>query len=475
MDKINIRYIMKNLTIFFLLFSITSYSQELPTPPAGSKGASALKSGSEYLLGRTGSWSFISRKTYVDSLFSLGYSKAQVDSAIAANTPDLQSVLDATPSYTFAVKSTPYAIGRTNGQEVYFSNDGLQLTSPHQMTMESGSIYLQSFRNESDNGVIKLNIYNEESSVDRFELKLASGEGITIGRDWDAINQTPYGVRWNPGTYILGYLHDYSSNFTDRSLVDKKYVDDQVAFNILDVSQFFFTDKAINVKPFNNVSVVYREGSIDFGISRSAQTMGYYSFKQGVETVASGSYSSAFGEGSTASGVSSVAFGSGTLASSSASSAFGVSTKATGSYSSAFGDNTTASGNASSAFGDRATASGAYSTAFGRQTIASGSNSSAFGFYAVANEYASLAIGRYSTEGAAQSSWSLGSPIFKVGNGTSAANRSNSYVLYNDGRSEQVKDIEVTEIGQGVVIKSPDGTRWRITVDDSGNLITNSL
>ena len=36
-------------------------------------------------------------------------------------------------------------------------------------------------------------------------------------------------------------------------------------------------------------------------------------------------------------------------------------------------------------------------------------------------------------------------------------------------------DIEVDDIGDWVIIKSPDGTRWRITIDNSGNLTTTSL
>ena len=36
-------------------------------------------------------------------------------------------------------------------------------------------------------------------------------------------------------------------------------------------------------------------------------------------------------------------------------------------------------------------------------------------------------------------------------------------------------DVEVTESANGVILKSPNGTRYRITVDDSGNLTTTSL
>jgi hypothetical protein len=36
-------------------------------------------------------------------------------------------------------------------------------------------------------------------------------------------------------------------------------------------------------------------------------------------------------------------------------------------------------------------------------------------------------------------------------------------------------DIEITEIGRGVILRSPNGTRWRVTVDNSGTLVRTSL
>lgn len=195
------------------------------------------------------------------------------------------------------------------------------------------------------------------------------------------------GVGGTPENPVLSYPTP-----EDIGAATKEYVDEQNAFNVEDVTQEAYIDKAINVKAFNNTGMSYSEGSIDFGITRnSTHTMGAYAFKLGVETTASGDHSLAFGSGTTA------------------------------------------------------------------------------------NEYASIAIGQYSTDGPAQTAPVSGSPIFKVGNGTNPSNRSNAYVLYNDGRSEQIKDVEVKEIGQGVVIKSPDGTRWRITVDNNGDLTTTSL
>ena len=36
-------------------------------------------------------------------------------------------------------------------------------------------------------------------------------------------------------------------------------------------------------------------------------------------------------------------------------------------------------------------------------------------------------------------------------------------------------DIEITDLSRGVIIKSPDGTRWRINIDNGGHLTVTSL
>ena len=247
------------------------------------------------------------------------------------------------------------------------------------------------------------------------------------------------------------------------------------ALGLKDVTQEAFQDKAIYVIPFNNLDkgMEYQEGSIDFSIitdENISYEMGLYSFSIGLNTQSRGLTSSAFGNSTQASGVASSSFGNSTEASGDYSSAFGQYSEASGLNSSAFGDNTEASGLNSSAFGSNTEASGDYSSAFGQLTKASGDFSSAFGQYTEANEYASLAIGRYSKKGTIETSWNDGSPILKVGNGTSNSNRNNAYTLYNDGRSEQEKSFEITTENEGIILKSDNGTRFKITVDDEGDL-----
>ncbi len=41
--------------------------------------------------------------------------------------------------------------------------------------------------------------------------------------------------------------------------------------------------------------------------------------------------------------------------------------------------------------------------------------------------------------------------------------------------TQQAGDIEITDSAKGIILKSPDGTRWRVTVNNSGALTTTSL
>lgn len=50
--------------------------------------------------------------------------------------------------------------------------------------------------------------------------------------------------------------------------------------------------------------------------------------------------------------------------------------------------------------------------------------------------------------------------VFNVGKG---------HYLFNNG------DIEITDTTKGIILTSPDASRWRVTIDNSGNLITTSI
>lgn len=50
--------------------------------------------------------------------------------------------------------------------------------------------------------------------------------------------------------------------------------------------------------------------------------------------------------------------------------------------------------------------------------------------------------------------------LFAVGNGTNHTTRSNAFEVLNDG---------------GIVLRSPNGTRYKIAVDNSGNITTTAI
>lgn len=169
--------------------------------------------------------------------------------------------------------------------------------------------------------------------------------------------------------------------------------------------------------------------SFNQSLSSTAGATGVRSFASGYAAEASGDDSFAAGFGSTASGLRSFSVG--------------TNSSAIGDNSVSIGNNTTASGLTSVAIGNSAIATGAGSLALGYNNSSTGSYATSMGLGNTANEYASLAIGRYATGGSAQTSWTPGSPIFKVGNGSNSGSRSNAYVLYNDGSSTQAGQATV--------------------------------
>ena len=240
-------------------------------------------------------------------------------------------------------------------------------------------------------------------------------------------------------------LSDPTSNL---DAANKRYVDDQSVIEALNQGNGIgYRIRGRNPANYGNIG----SGAVDFSNSTTASST------RGATT----SFSFAAGLNTTASGQGSVALGGGTIAS--------------GIASAAFGNLSTASGESSAAFGLNAVASGIASLASGSASEASGTAAVVFGDQNIANEYASLVIGRFSTSGTAETSWTNGSPIFNVGNGSSNNNRKNAYTLYNDGKSEQESTFEITTPGEGVILSSPDGTRWEITVGNDGSLTTTEL
>ena len=147
------------------------------------------------------------------------------------------------------------------------------------------------------------------------------------------------------------------------------------------------------------------------------------------------------------------------------------------------------------AVGQAATANGPATTAVGRNAAANGSSSAAVGYNAVAGEAGStlgasagagaggVAVGYatradYGTDGVAVG------PVAKahtngvaVGARADASGYTNSVALGADTTvtaSAQVavgaRDVEVQDATKGLVLRSPDGTRYRVTVANGGSL-----
>lgn len=204
-------------------------------------------------------------------------------------------------------------------------------------------------------------------------------------------------------------------------------------------------------------------------------------------------------------------------------SAIGFQTQATGAYSFASGNNSIASGESSTAFGYMSSATGIYSFAAGYKSIATSQTSIAIGYEAKSNDFKSVAIGEFSETNKPQSyafgqncktiasqsiaigrymqtnasgaiafgsSTSYGpmindinnslmigfnstKPTFFVGPSPSYTGIGNVGIGTTDPKARlQIADgdIFIQDINKGIIMKSPDGSCWRGTMNNSGQL-----
>ena len=131
-----------------------------------------------------------------------------------------------------------------------------------------------------------------------------------------------------------------------------------------------------------------------------------------------------------------------------------------------------ASGGKAISLGQACHAGGNQCIAFGNSSLSLANNSVALGHTQLVNKQFCFAAGQghdftYGNNGA--SAVGIASQIssdtaFAVGNG----------VFNSNGNITRSNAFEVTTDG-GIVLKSPNGTRYKITVDNSGNLITTAL
>lgn len=147
--------------------------------------------------------------------------------------------------------------------------------------------------------------------------------------------------------------------------------------------------------------------------TRAAGDIGYYSFAEGSNVIASGIYSHAENHAT-----------------------------ASGSYSHAEGSGT-ASGSEAHAEGIGTTASGSYSHAEGANTVASGTGAHASGQHTIAQTNYQTVIGAYNVADTGQNPGALGDYVFIIGNGTSDNDgRSNAFTVSWDGNVEMTGGIQ---------------------------------
>ena len=145
-----------------------------------------------------------------------------------------------------------------------------------------------------------------------------------------------------------------------------------------------------------------------------------------------------------------------TIASKSAKTASGVN-------SFAIGTSTQATGISSVAIGNNTQATGLNAFAGGGNSIAAGSNSFAFGSGAWVNDSNQFAVGKYNNLSAGL--------VFAVGNGADATNRSNAFEVYSNGNVKAAGSIETSS----VVLTSPNGTKFNVSIDNDGVLTATEI
>ena len=202
---------------------------------------------------------------------------------------------------------------------------------------------------------------------------------------------------------------------------------------------------------------------------------GKASHAEGIATTASGDWSHVEGNGNFASGKASHAEGgidnkgqlSPTSATTDASHAEGAGTLASGAASHAEGGDTVASSAFAHAEGSGTVASGDHSHAEGSNTVASATNSHA-------QNSTTTASGQASHAGGASTLASGDISFIHSFNSSVTGDRSvvlgGSNITGSTDDTVYVPKIEISEIGGGVIMKSPNGTRYNLTVNNSGVL-----
>lgn len=188
---------------------------------------------------------------------------------------------------------------------------------------------------------------------------------------------------------------------------------------------------------------------VRIGVIQGNLPVQYY---EDVDVLAAGSDSQ-----HTGTGPASLVIGMGATSPGDSATALGPSASAGGTNAAALGSSANALGEYATAIGSAASAQGASSLATGRTATAVGDSATAVGHDAQTGAADATALGH-----GAQAPWARSTAI-----GAGAETSSEGQIMLG-------APGDITELPQGsaLVLSSPDGTRWRITVGDDGSLTT---
>lgn len=400
-----------------------------------------------------------------------------------------------------------------------------------EINLRSGSIYGDDFRIESGLSLRShsfkssdLYLEIEESNINtRSQISITSSKGIEIRDDISGIglmystsfNNPPEGSRENnwipswgavkdfvpliaveaqtvpgitgliPKSFKLPYFDhvrdafgvnksiEYGLGAIDLSLhsadTDPTILLGGLSFSAVDGTAIGYSSVAMGVssKSIGDASVTFGYeteaiGSRSFAIGQSTSAVGHYSFAGGFMSKAVGFASLAMGHSVTASGVNSIVFGN--------------NSQTEGSNSIAGGYESFSKGDSSLAFGYRAKAEGLYSIALGVNTKALGVGTTALGEATTAVNRGSLVIGCYNSVGEEEvtEEWDPEGPAFEIGNGSDSS-RSTSFTVHYNGNVKTKGNLEFLNPHDGFILKSPNGTRFKISIDNNGDFVTQQI
>ena len=221
---------------------------------------------------------------------------------------------------------------------------------------------------------------------------------------------------------------------------------------------------------FDKSLAAFRAGSSGTG-SWNTGNVGQYSAAFGQHTRASHTWSFAAGRVCQATNIAAVAMGSYATASGNAAISLGLESDASAEGSVALGFYSTANGIRSVSIGDNSS-----SSAF--SSIAVGTNVNAVSSY-------ELVVGRYNTSYSPSTTgfngWNLSDRLFTIGNGTGPGAESDAMIVRKSGDTEingNVKtsgDVHLSTVASGIIMTSPNGACWRVTIDNNGNLVRTAI